>query len=203
MRLENIFPIPFVQDNIDVEIIDNTITKVNAFLLERDFCNPPAPRELLTTFYDDKNFLGNIGAVDLLKLINFKTREFFKVIGWDSDCFVEITSWLQYNQPGSYFVRHDHYGAILSGVVYLQTPVNGGDILFHTPLEQRRVTNAFFERIKKEENDYNNSHIKISPAKGDILMFEPWLQHTVQENKSTEARISVGFNIWADSDGKR
>jgi len=199
MNIEKVFPIPIVRDEIEMALIDDTLEKVNKFILDTNFCDPPAPKKLLTTFYDDKNFLGKIGAHELLNLINHKTRDFFHLIGLDPKCYIEITSWLQFNQPGSYFIRHDHYAAITSGCIYLQTPENGGDIQFHNPLETRRVTNAFFERIKKVENDYNFNYVKFTPKKGDLLIFESWIQHTVQENKSKENRISIGFNIWADS----
>lgn len=203
MILKHAFPIPIIYDNIDDAMLNDTLEKVNKFIIERDFCNPPAPGELLTTYYDDKNFLGKIGAIELTNLINIKTRNFFKILGFNPDCYIEVTSWLQFNQPGSYFIRHDHYGALTSGCIYLQTPENGGDIVFHNPLEARRVTNAFFDMIKFEQNDYNFNHIKYSPKKGDLIMFESWIQHTVQQNKSNENRISIGFNIWADSDVKR
>jgi uncharacterized protein (TIGR02466 family) len=124
------------------------------------------------------------------------------MLGIDPNCYIEITSWLQYNQPGSYFVRHDHYGALVSGVLYLEVPEKSGDILFHNPLEARRLSNTFFERAKVEENEYNFSHVKYASTVGEMLMFESWLQHTVQQNHSTENRISVSFNIWVDGNGK-
>lgn len=202
MKIDHIFPIPIATDKIDPVLINDTLLKVNNFIAETNFCNPASPGELLTTFYKDKDFLGKIGCYDLLNLINLRTREFFKLIGLNPQSFIEITSWLQYNQPGSYFVRHDHYAALVSGCVYLQTPENGGAIQFHSPLETRRCTSAFFERVKQEENEYNFSHVKYFPVSGDLLMFEPWLQHTVQQNKSNDPRISIGFNIWADIDVK-
>jgi uncharacterized protein (TIGR02466 family) len=85
-------------------------------------------------------------------------------------------------------------------VLYLQVPENSGDIIFHNPLECRRLSNTFFERIKQEENDYNFSHVKYTPVVGEMLIFESWLQHTVAQNLSTDNRISVSFNIWADKD---
>ncbi len=203
MRIENVFPIPIMVDEIDMSLIDDTLDKVNQFISDTGFCIPPAPGELLTTFYDNKNFLGNIGAYKLTEIINQRTREYFEILGLDSTAFIEVTSWLQYNQPGSYFIRHDHYGAITSGVIYLHVPEDCGGIVFHNPLEARRCTTAFFQKIQQEENDYNFNHVKIIPKKGEMLIFEPWLQHTVQQNKSNESRISIGFNIWAAPNVKR
>jgi uncharacterized protein (TIGR02466 family) len=201
MRLDNVFPIPLARVTIDDSIVNNTRELVHNFIKNTNFAYPPAPGELLTTFYKDKNFLGNLGDTALLNCINSVSREYLKVLGIDPHCFIEVTSWLQYNQPGSYFVRHDHYGALISGVLYLEVPENSGAILFHNPLETRRVTNTFFDRIKKEENEYNFSHVKYEPIVGEMLIFESWLQHTVQQNHSTENRISISFNIWADKNG--
>lgn len=202
MKLENVFPIPLIRTTVDPVIVDNTLALVNNFVEKTNFTMPPAPGELLTTFYDDKNFLGNLKDTALLDVINKETRKFFKILGYDHNCFIEITSWLQFNQPKSFFVRHDHYGALTSGVLYLQTPPNCGNIMFHNPLEARRVTGAFFERVKHEENDYNFNHVTYTPVKGDMILFESWLQHSVGQNLSNDNRISISFNIWADKDGK-
>lgn len=202
MRVDNVFPIPIARITVDKEIVDNTTFLVRKFIEETDFANSrPEPGELLlTTFYKDLDFLGKIGDHALLNFINISTRKYLKVLGFDPKCYIEITSWLQYNPPGSYFVRHDHYGALVSGCLYLDVPEKSGDILFHNPLETRRMSNTFFKRIKNEENDYNFSHVKYEPIVGEIIMFEAWLQHTVTHNHSKEDRIAVGFNIWADKD---
>jgi uncharacterized protein (TIGR02466 family) len=202
MNFDHVFPIPISTYVVDAEIVKNTTTLVNKFIKDTDFAQPSAPGELLTTFYKDKDFLGKLGDKPLLNYINNACREYLDLIGYDPRCFIEITSWLQYNQPGSYFVRHDHYGALISGVLYLEVPENSGDILFHNPLETRRVSNTFFDRIKKRDTQYNLSHVKYRPIVGEMLIFESWLQHTVQQNNSNGNRISVSFNIWADNDAK-
>ena len=198
MNVENVFPIPLIRSTVHPLLINDTLAKVNKFIKDTNFTDPPAPGELLTTFYDNKNFLGNIGATDLLQYIHTQTREFFTLLGFNPNSYIEITSWLQYNQPGSDFNRHDHYGAITSGVIYLQAPPDCGDILFHNPIEQRRCTNTFFQRIQHEENSYNFNHVRFTPVVGSMIMFESWLQHTVKQNKSNKPRISISFNIWAD-----
>jgi uncharacterized protein (TIGR02466 family) len=202
MKIDHVFPIPIARFNVDESIIKNTTELVNKYIVDSDLTNPPSPGEILTTFYKDKDFLGKLGDNTLLNYINRAARQYIQLLGYDYKCFIEITSWLQFNQPDSYFVRHDHYGAFISGCVYLQMPVNSGDILYHNPLEVRRVTNTFFEKIKSEENDYNFSHVNYTPVVGEMIIFESWLQHTVQQNKSTDNRISIGFNIWGGPDAK-
>lgn len=203
MITKHAFPIPIVTSVIDEAIINNSLKLVNKFVESTGFAAPAAPGELLTTFYKDKNFLGNLDDRDLLNVINEKSKEFFEILGFRKhNCFIEITSWLQFNQPNSYFARHDHYGALTSGVVYLQTPPNCGNLMFHNPLEARRVTTTFFDRVKHEDNDYNFNHVSYTPVTGEMIMFESWLQHSVGTNLSNENRIAISFNIWADRDGK-
>jgi uncharacterized protein (TIGR02466 family) len=204
MKIDNIFPIPIARFTVDKEILDNTRELVYKYIEETNFLPYEPPGELLTTFYKDKskNFLGIIGAHPLLNYLNVVCREYLKLLGYNEKCYMEVTSWLQVNQPGSYFVRHDHYGAIVSGVLYIEVPENSGDILFHNPLETRRMTETFFTKIKKEENEYNFNHVTYKPIVGEMLIFEPWLHHTVQQNRSDKNRISIGINIWAGIDGQ-
>lgn len=202
MKIDNVFPIPIARFDVDKSIVDNTTMLVKKFIEDTKFTEPAHPGELLTTFYDNKNFLGRLGDHALLQFINKHTREYLEVLGYDPKCYIEITSWLQLNQPLSYFARHDHYGAVVSGVMYLEVPSEGGDIMFHNPLECRRLSNTFFERAKKEENEYNFSHVKYKSTVGEMIMFESWLQHTVMQNLSTDNRLAVAFNIWVDKDVK-
>ncbi len=202
MKIDNVFPIPIARFTIDEAIIKNTTELVNKYVIDNNITYPPAPGEILTTFYKDKNFLGKIEDRALLNYINRASRQYLELLGFDYKCFIEVTSWLQFNQPNSYFVRHDHYAALVSGCVYLTLPENCGDIMFHNPLETRRMSNTFFQKVKAEENDYNFNHVKYSPKVGELIMFESWLQHTVEQNMSNENRVSIGINIWAGPDAK-
>ena len=186
MKIDHIFPIPIARFTVDKEIIDNTRQLVYKYIQENISIPDEPAGELLTTFYKDKakNFLGTLNDKSLLNYLNVACREYLKLLGYDERCFMELTSWLQFNQPNSFFVRHDHYGAIASGCIYLDVPENSGDIVFHNPLETRRMTETFFTKIKKEENEYNFNHVTYTPLEGELLMFEPWLHHTVQQNRS-------------------
>jgi uncharacterized protein (TIGR02466 family) len=201
MTLENIFPIPLIKLKIDSSVVDHTLTLVNDFIKTTGFTNSAPPDHLLTTFYNDKNFLGNINDIALINIINTASRDFFKILGYDPDCFTDITSWLQFNQSNSHFIRHEHYGSLVSGVVYLQTPKNCGNIVFHNPLETRRTTAAFFGAIKQKDNPYNFDQINVSPVKGEMILFESWLPHSVEQNLSLDNRISISFNVWANKHG--
>jgi uncharacterized protein (TIGR02466 family) len=200
MRLDHLFPIPIVRITVDSSMVENTRSLVNQYIDSEKLIGPDtAHTELLTTFYDSKDFLGKLNDRSLLNFINSKSREFLNLRGFDPKCYLEITSWLQLYPPGTHFNKHDHYGAILSGVLYLETPPGCGNIRFYNPNTGRRATDVFFDRIKITSNEYNYSYVEYTPIKGEMIMFESWLEHSVDMNVATENRIAISFNIWGDT----
>jgi uncharacterized protein (TIGR02466 family) len=73
---------------------------------------------------------------------------------------------------------HTHHTNIkkLSGVLYLQTPSNSGDIIFHNPLD---LSIAF----------------NVKPKPKTLIIFPSYLPHFVEPNLSQEDRISIAFNF--------
>ena len=63
-----------------------------------------------------------------------------------------------------------------SGVLYLQTPLNCGDIVFGHPY------------------CFNVDIYKHTPSINELLIFDSRLVHRVEPNKSNEDRISIAFN---------
>jgi|TARA_B110000503_G_C7095306_1_gene391300 uncharacterized protein (TIGR02466 family) len=199
MKLDHLFPIPIVRITVDPTVVNNTVASVEQYIESEKLLETESPhRELLTTFYNHKDFLGKINNQELLKFINSKAREFLNLRGFNPKCFLEITSWLQLYPTGTHFNKHDHYGAMISGVLYLKAPVNCGNIRFYNPNIGRRATDVFFERLKINTNEYNYHYVEYTPIEGEMVMFESWLEHSVDMNLSTENRIAISFNIWGD-----
>jgi uncharacterized protein (TIGR02466 family) len=207
MSIDNLFSVPVITVSIDDQIISNTLFKVHKFISNPNnkslIDQNPREGNVITTYRLDqkRNFLGQIGDQVLLSIINGECRKFFNILGLNPDCYLEITSWLQLNPPNSSFNRHEHFGAILSGVVYLETPENCGDLSFYNPNPLRAQALAHFEGSMKEENFYNFSQIKVKPVRGNMIIFESYLQHSVGINQSSADRIAISFNVWI-KDGK-
>ncbi|MCK4744064.1 MAG: 2OG-Fe(II) oxygenase [Sulfuriflexus sp.] len=83
--------------------------------------------------------------------------------------------WFNLMQPGHVTQEHTHDDddECLSGVYYIETPANAGDLLITTPTEK----------------------ISISPKAGQFVFFPPDIPHQVTENKSKFERLSVGMNF--------
>jgi uncharacterized protein (TIGR02466 family) len=90
--------------------------------------------------------------------------------------------WANINDKYSCNQSHIHSG-LLSGVFYLQTPENCGQIVFCNP-----AVRSNYHIIK--EPDYG-----VPPQRLACLFFPSWLEHYVEPNSSDESRISISFNI--------
>ena len=78
--------------------------------------------------------------------------------------------WLNINYPGSYNVDHAHAGRDKSGVFYVKTPENCGNLVF----------------TKTDE--------EIVPKPGLVITFNIDTRHAVTPNFSDDTRISFAFN---------
>lgn len=107
------------------------------------------------------------------------------------------TMWLNINGAESYNQPHTHdpFGNIaLSGVFYIKTPENSGNIRFFDP--RGIITDA----IDMKYYNASTSWFEITPYENLLIIFPSWLYHSVGVNQSIQDRISISFNIKIDFD---
>ena len=98
--------------------------------------------------------------------------------------------WININPPGSYNVRHTHPRSVLACTLYLQTPIDSGDIVLYN-MNPAQVFAAY--SYKKDQ--YNYTEYRITPKPGLFVAFPGWLDHSVDINESSSDRISISMNI--------
>ena len=106
-----------------------------------------------------------------------------------------VSAWININPPGAFNLKHNHPTSDLSGVLWIKTSNNCGNIEFHSPscFETFQEIESYTDNFK---NSNNYHHAYWLPAKeGRMLTFPSHLEHDVKENLSNEDRISVSFNI--------
>lgn len=83
--------------------------------------------------------------------------------------------WFNEMHPGHRTSLHSHeeLDEVLSCVYYVTSPENSGHLVLR--------------------DDYQDSFVE--PHAGMFAFFPPWLEHEVEENKSSEMRLSVAFNF--------
>ena len=106
-----------------------------------------------------------------------------------------IEGWTNINGPGDYNLKHVHPRADLSGVLWIKTPKNCGNIIFETPnfFEKYQELESYTDEFVQKTNSYTSYF--FNAKEGKILIFPSCLSHQVEENKSDEDRISYSFNI--------
>ena len=100
--------------------------------------------------------------------------------------------WLNVNPKSGFNAPHVHEG-ILSGVYYVASKKNSGNIIFKNPAVN--LSYHCREDFVYSHNEVNSSSWWFSPKPGLLLIFPSWLEHYVQPNLNDEDRISISFNI--------
>ena len=106
-----------------------------------------------------------------------------------------VEGWTNINEPGNFNVRHNHPRSDLSGVLWIKTPKNSGNIVFTSPhfFNRYQEIDSYTDEFKYNSNSYISYY--FIPKEGHILIFPSFLEHEVEINKSDEDRISYSFNI--------
>jgi uncharacterized protein (TIGR02466 family) len=171
--------------------------------LERDFNES----ELLFFKNEEKNSIQNIGNkssknFNVLDEINLKTlkndlnlmiQNYFKtIINPKYDIIPYITqSWLNFTNENEFHHVHNHQNSIVSGVLYINTDEN---------LDSIKFSKTLFETLyisPKNFNKYNSSTWVVNVINNLVILFPSYLQHSVEQKKGNNKRISLAFNVFA------
>ena len=110
-------------------------------------------------------------------------RDFYK-LDISKVKLVITQSWLNVNNDGEHQPIHTHTNSMLSGVTYLNTSEEDG-IRFTDDKFNTRMSLIPIPKIKQPVE------------KGDIILFDSQLPHSVDGAKRKEKRVSLAFNTWA------
>ena len=94
-------------------------------------------------------------------------------------------SWVNVNTKGNYNVAHQHAGATLSAVLWIQAPEDCGDIVFYHPAGYSLVPEIY---------DDLEPNWRYTPKQGSMLIFPSYLYHFVAESETNDKRISIALN---------
>ena len=114
----------------------------------------------------------------------FKTDLKYKL----DNIWININGYKDHNKP------HIHPNCLFSGVYYIKTPDNCGNIVFKHPANNMQYD--WIQQLKKEFISTNSGEWFLSSEKGKMFIFPSWLLHYVLPNlNKKEDRISLAFNI--------
>jgi uncharacterized protein (TIGR02466 family) len=183
----NLWPIPLYKSFIDVK--EEWISIVE----KSDF-----QRNTINNADMSKNYYILDKIPDLKKLIIFNinnfTKNYLKIE--DNFTFYILNSWINKHNLNDWSQSHFHGNSLISGVYYIKTPPESGDIEF---IKNNLHINLFGDNLVfhyKEDTFLNAESIKVIPKQGLILLFPSHLHHKVGLNKIDKSRYSIAFNVF-------
>ena len=103
-----------------------------------------------------------------------------------------VQIWININQKGHCNDLHNHPHSTLAGVFYLT--VSEASIVFQHPYQDMNNFYWDFSLIEKF-NSASSGIWRIEPKPNNLLIFPPWVYHSVLSNKEDTDRISFSFNM--------
>ena len=126
--------------------------------------------------FDLSAFNNNTEIIKLIKQIENVASQIFNDFGILKKIPAELGNfWININQPASFNVAHVHSNSVVSGVCYIKSNDQSGNLILHNRSDS--------EFINKTYTDCNNkstfSDITYSPIQGRIIFFPGWISHSV------------------------
>ena len=101
--------------------------------------------------------------------------------------------WANINYSGGYNRPHVHPNCLFSGVYYVKTQPQCGDLVVNDPRPGIQIMMPTRKPGQPPKHLWREVHIE--PIQGRLIMFPAWLWHCVEPNQSNDMRISVSFNF--------
>lgn len=194
-QIFSLFPTPLYTYKLEnkeyTDVQTELQTVVDALYLEDHWGQNPNWNSSSPYLSNKGNFIENIlKSKDLkvvTKFIMHHCHNYMAVMNVKPTYKAEIeTSWLSLTKTGLSSHIHDHGTSHISGVYWFKTNGLDGDIVFrnsYKALKCNPIGSSF-----AHENSF-------PPEQGRIILFPGFLDHSVDENKTNEDRISLSFNI--------
>jgi uncharacterized protein (TIGR02466 family) len=192
------FAVPLLVEDIDAAARDAIHAKVSAYLAseraKREIV--PSPEEsVATSFYKaEAQIVADAGLEELERFVLRTANTFLESALQLAPRRIEIErSWINLFQPGAQEGQHAHDGSLFSCSYYVEAPKDCGCIVIPDPIGSRRTHREFTKTAGN--TTLTRRDVAIEPAAGRLVMFESWMPHYVQCNKSDKVRISIALNL--------
>ena len=198
MSVDQFFAVPLVVQDVEPAIHEAIHAKVSAYLksegARRDVV--PSPEESVTTSYyhPEASVLEDAELNELEALVIGAAKSFLEDTLKLPPRRLEVErAWINIFEPGAQEAQHTHDGSLLSCSYYVEAPEDCGCLVFPDPIGARRSYRQFTKTAGPDL--LTRSDIAVAPQPGRLVMFESWLPHYVQCNKSDKPRISIAINL--------
>jgi len=197
VSIEPFFSVPLLVEDIAPAVRDVIRAKVSAYLeterAKRDIA--PSPEESVATSYykPEAQVLVDANLRELEQFVIAAATAFLETLRLSPRRLEIERSWINIFKPGAQEAQHSHDGSLLSCSYYVEAPKDCGCIVMPDPIGARRSYREFTKTLGT--HPLTRREIAVEPQPGRLVMFESWLPHYVQCNKSSQVRISIAMNL--------
>ena len=190
MRVLPLFSKVFYETMLDFSDDDLNMFKsvVDTYEIERSGVKTDTSNISLST--KTKELFKNPAFTELVKEINNEFTMFQnEYMKYTNNNFEITTSWATITKPKQESNFHNHFNSMYSGIFYINTPKNSGNIMFEDFRDKR------YNLEPNEHNDYNSHAYMFEPKPGMLILFPSEVHHKILKNNSNEDRYSIAFNM--------
>lgn len=189
-QVHNLFPTPlFVHDGIE------TTEEQRDFVYNTEWYRPEADNGWLSS----NHYLLD---EDVMKTFKTKIMDCIKLFAHNEIALPEqmtlrmTNSWAVKHTQGDWAQMHVHTNSVFSGVYYMDTNNDTGNISF-----QRNTDNHVLPMTSRpgeytKRNDLNSDVYNVEAINDRVVLFPSNLLHGVRPNKSEWDRYSIAFNFF-------
>lgn len=193
MQIETWFPTQVGFTQVPFDCLEVTKQKVDAWLTDNpDAIKPNDVESVKTTYHGPRTFLEDANLLELREQIMMNVSKYMLMMGWKPKGNFALESWINLFEPNAVEQEHAHYSALLCGCFYLTAPEGSGRFVIKDPIDTRR---QWLEGSNLPETEHTFPAVQYDPLPGRMLVFQPWMKHSVSRNTGTETRISIAFNV--------
>lgn len=186
-KIRLLFPTPVLETKVEVtqELLD--------FVDELEYKRTPSGDGYMSI---DCNILESPKISHIKDQIDKKVKIYFHgVCKYNYNVRPELSSsWTVVHHHKDHAQAHLHVNSVISGIWYLKTIKNCGNLCFTRDIISPFGNTLAFDEL--EYNDINSSNYEIEPQKDSMYIFPSILRHRVFPNETTIPRISLAFNYF-------
>jgi uncharacterized protein (TIGR02466 family) len=128
----------------------------------------------------------------LVKQLDKHAAAFAKALNFEMSRKLKLDSiWINVLQPGGAHSGHIHPHSVLSGTYYVDVPAGASALKLEDP---RHPLMMAAPPRREDAPQSEQSFVYITPAAGEVLMWESFVRHEVPANGAKKPRVSISFN---------
>lgn len=148
--------------------------------------------------YQSHDLENNEYTYPLLSKVNHCVEQVARSIGLKENKLKLKNFWLNINSKKDFNTPHTHASSVISGVFYVKTPENCGDLILKNKNDD--ILRCYLRHsnliggIDYSFTEFTSELWNVVPEENTLVLFPSWIEHYVEPSKSDEKRISIAFN---------